>query len=143
MRGLITWGELFTWLGIFLFVYYAAVLFLFYRKELSSLRHRNASVMEPGAFHEAAPSTTHEKDDTLYNSVLELMEDCKPVFTAAVQQQLSKEQIVASLQVRLKQYPSIRGTAFQVAVTNHIAQEMDHRLSMALSDDDAKEMWQL
>ena len=69
------------------------------------------------------------------------MEDCKPVFQAAIQQQLAKEQILEALRVRLREYPQIKGTAFHASMTSHIAQELDHRLHMVLTDEETELLW--
>jgi len=141
MKGWITWEQLLIYGAVVLGVYYALILLLYYRKELQGLASRKQVGLQPYLSAETENHRREAPDATLYNNVLELMEACKPVFQAAVQQQLSKQQVLDSLQVRIKAYPQISGTAFQLAVTNHLAQELEHRLGMALTDDEADMLW--
>lgn len=146
MQSVITWEQLSIYLSVFLFLYYAAIILLFYRKDISLIRSsRKNGAPSLAPYVSPSPASTNstiEPDTILYNSVHELMEDCKPVFQAAVNQQLEKEQVIESLRIRVQRYPQIKGTAFQVAVTNHIAKELDHRLGMILQDDEASALWQ-
>jgi len=143
MQSLISWSQLLIVLFIFLVGYYAVMLFVFYRGDLSLSRafQKSGRSLAPYASPATAPARGAEPDIVLYNTVHELMEDCKPVFQAAVAQQLEKEQVLEALRVRVGQYPQVKGTAFQMAVTNHIAHEMEHRLAMTLDDTEADGLW--
>lgn len=117
--------------GIFLPVYYAVVLFVFYRKDFlfsgRPARSLAPYLSEPGI--------------DVHSAVHELLEDCKPVFQAALTQQLDKQQVLAALRDRVQRYPQIVGTSFQTAVTNHISQELEHRLALRLTDAEAGGLW--
>lgn len=143
MSSLITWGQLITYLTVFLFIYYAIVLLLFYRTDLlhiAKIGKRNpqgrSMFLQTGA---SIPEQTSEA--TLYNTVHELMEECKLVFQAAISQKLEKEQVIESLKVRIKKYPQLKNTAFQIAVTNHIEQELDNRCGIVLLEHDVESLW--
>ena len=140
MRAVMGWEQLLIFLAVFLGVYYTLILLLFYRKELFGLVKRKPARRVHATAAESE-QRGEQPDRILYNRVLELMQDCKPVFKAAVEQSLEKEQVLAALRVRLQQYPEIRGTAFQISITSHIAQEMDHRLNMVLTDEETELLW--
>jgi hypothetical protein len=142
MVNKISWTECLTYLAIGLIIYYAVVAVIFYRLEFFTLLkgvHSQSVHDEP--YSSAAP-TSAAFGNGLYNEVLELMQDCKPVFQAAVEDSLEKAQVLEALQLRLKKYPQIIGTAFQVAVSNHIDQELQARCGMSLSESDIQALWQ-
>lgn len=142
----ITWAECLTYLAIGLIIYYAVVIVLFYRTAFLYLLKGGLS---QNRFDKSYPSTASASpgvsapasESALYSQVLELMQDCKPVFKAAVEHSLEKSQIVEALQLRLKKYPQIIGTAFQVAVSNHIDQEIQNRCGLSLSNSDIETLW--
>jgi hypothetical protein len=140
MRAVITWEQLLIYISIFLGVYYVFILLLFYRKEWFGLVKRKP-VQRMRMTGGETKTNSDPPDAILYNSVLELMEDCKPVFHAAIQQSLDKAQILEALRVRLREYPQIKGTVFQISMTNHIGQEMDHRFNMVLTDEETELLW--
>jgi hypothetical protein len=137
----ISWAECFTFLTVGLIIYYTVVAFIFYRVEFYAILkgEYKPSKHAVSYSHEATTSATVENG--LYNQVLELMQDCKQVFQEAVDHSLEKSQVVESLQLRLKKYPQIIGTAFQVAVVNHIDQELQTRCGLSLSESDIKILW--
>jgi hypothetical protein len=142
MVNRISWTECLTYLAIGLAIYYAAVAFIFYRMEIYALLkggYKQSRFSEP--YLSAAP-TSVASENRLYNEVLELMQDCKPVFQAAVDNPLDKSQVLEALQLRLRKYPQIIGTAFQVAVSNHIDQELQARCGMSLKESDIQALWQ-
>lgn len=145
MNSVITWGQLFTYVSVFLFLYYAIILFLFYRRDLIITskpgRKWNYDSYTSLAGHDASRASTTDQDNHLYNAVHELIEDCKPVFQAAVQEKLEKEQVLEALQVRIKKYASLKGAAFQAAINNHIEQELNDQCNMVLLEKDAASLW--
>lgn len=140
MSAVMTWGQLFIYLAIFLGIYYFVIGLVFYRDKLSGLKKQKNISSRPFAVTETE-KPNEQPDTTVYNNVLELMEDCKPVFQAAINQQLEKDQVLEAIRVRVQQYPAIIGTSFQHSVTHHIAQEMDNKLSMILTDEEAELIW--
>lgn len=145
MQSVITWGQLVIYLTIFLFVYYAIVILLFYRKDLPALA-ASGKKLSPSLRHSASPVNIADKvsepDTTLYSSVHELMEDCKPVFRAAIEQGLDKAPVLEALQIRLRKYSQIKGSAFQAAVTGHIEQEIQTHLGWTLTSQELSNLWQ-
>lgn len=143
MQSVISWEQLLIYVLVFLCCYYAVILFFYYRRDLSLLftSTRSGHSLAPHAAPAVGDPAAAAADTALYNSVHELMQDCKPVFQAADSQQLDKDQVLDALRVRVQQYPQIKGTSFQIAVTNHIAQEMEHRLAMQLTDPEADTLW--
>jgi len=146
MRTVMTWSELLVYLAISNAVYYCIVISIFFRRELRAMvlrrgetraRVSNEQVAKGGAVEEAAHT-----DASLYHQVHELLEECKLVFRAAADESLDKSQLLEALQYRLRKYPSVRGTSFQISVTNHIEQEVEHRCQIRLTEQELEELWQ-
>lgn len=140
MQSVISWGQLLSYLFIFLIIYYAAVLALFYRHDLVLLGSR---FMKPELRDAERESSGEESDyETMYNSVHELMKDCRNTFTNVSNAPVDKSRLIADLNRKVKLHPEIKGTAFQVSMSNHIAQEASHRLGVELDDDELEKIWQ-
>lgn len=140
MVTIISWSECLTYVGIGLIIYYAVVVAIFYRMEFIALLKGRHSQRRDEPNTSAAPASA-APENILYNEVLELMQDCKPVYQAAVEQSLEKTQIIEALRLRLKKYPQVIGTAFQVAVSNHIEQELQARCGLSLNESDIASLW--
>lgn len=145
MRAVMTWGELIGYAALVNGVYYTAVVGIFFRRELGGLfAKRGRESLSPSLSKResgGASTETSSSEATIYNSVHELLEDCKQVFRAAVEESLEKSQILEALQVRLRKYPSVKGTSFQIAVTNHLEQELDNRCGLKFSESDIEQLW--
>lgn len=146
MMSRISWEQLSFFLTVALFLYYIVVVFVFYRKDLlATFKAGSSGKSKPEPYLAQTDSSpalhTSDSDKVVYNQVLELLQDCKPVFQAAADQSLEKEQVLEALQLRVQKYPQIIGTAFQVAVSNHIDQEVQARCSFSLEESDIEKLW--
>lgn len=145
MQNLISWEQLFIWLFILLFVYYAVVLTLFYRQDLLKLRSRFTKSAGPNYAHVEQSRVAVREDqeyEDLYNTVHELMKDCRGVFGNVTNAPVDRNQLIADLSRKVKLYPQIKGTAFQISLSNHFAQEASHRLGVELEDEELEKIWQ-
>jgi Flp pilus assembly protein TadB len=146
MNSVITWSQLITFLIVFLAFYYAIVVLVYYRKDLSFLaRTSKRSATEMSGFHRVTSSSAKagsSTEDVSYAAVHDLLEDLKPVFEALVTQSLAKEQVLEALQIRVRNYPTIKDTGFQTAVNNHIEQELQARSGMVVLDHELVTLWQ-
>lgn len=144
MQSVITWEQLLIYLFIFLIIYYAAVLALFYRHDLVLPGSRFTRQQSPGGKYEPEEKPTGEENnyEALYNNVHELMKDCRDTFVNVSNAPVDKDRLIADLSRKVKLHPEIKGTAFQVSMSNHIAQEASHRLGVELDDDELERIWQ-
>ncbi|WP_157097964.1 hypothetical protein [Niabella ginsenosidivorans] len=145
MQSVITWEQLLIYLFIFLIIYYAVVLALFYRHDLVKLGNRftKQELADAGYLTEESASSNEGSDyDALYNNVHELMKDCKDIFINVTNAPIDKARLIADLNQKVKSYPQIKGTAFQISMSNHIAQEASHRLGIELENDELEQIWQ-
>jgi len=142
MQPMMSWEEFFHLSILLLFLYYTAIILLFYRKGF------------PGAFKRPGrrgwkpsgdPVTEMDKrqaaDKSLSPAAYELMEELKKVFTAAVKDQLTRGQVLEAIALRLQKYPAIPGTVLQVALESYIAAELENQCNMEVSAAELKTLW--
>jgi len=134
MQSLITWNELFIYTILFLIIYYAAVLAVCYRQEVLKLASRIKKSDED-------LSNDTIDNSSLYDQVHDLMQDCKAVLSNITNAPINKGKLIEELQLRVKRYPEVKGTAFQISLSNHFEQEADHRLGIVLSDQELEKIW--
>ncbi|MGC4233243.1 MAG: hypothetical protein QM594_09730 [Niabella sp.] len=142
MQNVITWEQLSIYLFIFLILYYAVVLALFYRHDLVRLGNRFTKEGSPDTVDDTEESLSSDEGDTLYTDVHELMKNCRDVFINVTNAPIDKVKLIADLRSKVKLYPQIKGTAFQASMSNHFAQEASHRLGVELEDDELEQIWQ-
>lgn len=142
--------EFFSYLAAILLIYYCCIILYFYRIEIKAVlkakMSRSPSKKSGNSFTMAtSPDSTFlntdEPSSTLNNLVHELIADCEQVFNVAANQQLDKQQAIDALRLCLLQYPQIKGSVFQIAVTNHIVGELQCRLAITLTDLEANQLW--
>jgi hypothetical protein len=143
MQSLITWNQLGSYTIIFLIFYYAAVLAVCYRQEVLKLASRFKRFDEDLSNDTIDNSsfTNQDQQVQLYDRVHDLMQDCKAVFRNVTNAPVNKDKLIEELQHRVKSYPEIKGTAFQISLTNHFEQESDHTLGIVLSDRELEKIW--
>jgi len=143
MQSLITWNELFIYTILFLIIYYAAVLAVCYRQEVLKLASRIKKSDEDLSNDTIDNSSFASQDQQvqLYDQVHDLMQDCKAVLSNITNAPINKGKLIEELQLRVKRYPEVKGTAFQISLSNHFEQEADHRVGIVLSDQELEKIW--
>lgn len=143
MQSLITWSQLFVYLMIFLPIYYAAVLAVCYRREVLKLASRFKKLddlsIKQAEFDKLV--LNNDQPAKLYDKVHDLMQECKAVFSNVTNAPINKGRLIEELQQRIKRYPEVNGTAFQISLTNHFEQEAEYRLGIKLNDKELEQIW--
>lgn len=146
MQSILTWNQLLSYLFILLIIYYAAVLAVCYRQEVLKLASRfkipgdfpkdqeDADEEEPGL-------SKREQDSRIYDTVHQLMQDWKVVFSNVANAPIHKEKLIEELHNKAQNYPAIKGTSFEVSLTNHVQQEADYRLGIILTEEEIATIW--
>lgn len=139
MQTIITWNALINYLLIFLICYYTTVLALFYRHDLIRLagRFKNSEriVVEGDANDDANHS------ETVLNYVRNLMLDCKDIFYNRTNTPILKEKLIEDIRTKVQRYPMIKGSQYEITMTNHIEQEVENRMGIRLSEDELASIW--
>ncbi|MBZ4187622.1 hypothetical protein [Niabella beijingensis] len=145
MQNVITWEQFLICLLVFLLIYYVIVLALYYRDDLGKLGKRFGKQDGANAMYKkgnsSIPREKHEYE-SLYDSVHELMKECRGVFSNTNNAPIDRGKLIADLSDKVKAFPQIKGTAFQISMSNHFAQEASHRLGVELNDNELEEIWQ-
>lgn len=136
----ITWGQLFLCLFIFLLCYYAAVLGLYYRAELVAIAGR-FNMGSGGSESKDDVEEEPQERVTIYDEVRAVMEASREVFKRHTESPLNKDQLIEDLRAAIRKYPKIKGTSYETSLTNYIEQEVDHRFSTRLSDEELEGIW--
>ena len=146
MFNSISWSSYLQFIFFILLPYYAAILAVYYRKDIflqfagwqqSSTRSGPASPIDKTV---QTNKENNAINDALFSSVHDLLEELKTVFKSANDKNYPKEELLMALQVKLKAYPQLKGTAFQVAINNHIVQQAVE-CKMPLEENEIKHCW--
>ena len=135
----ISWGQLIIFLLIALMIYYAAILIIYYRKNISSFPGLMFSRAERV---DSKPIPYNNNPNTLIISTIhELVEELKALFSYLSKISCIKEELIQAIQIKLRDYQQIKGTALQSAVNSHIAEESKTECSITLSEDELNMLW--
>jgi hypothetical protein len=145
----VSWADYWTVVAVLCAAYYVIIVILFFRKELLELvsgkrKLQPIAVAPPTSSpHPAEYSsprttepdiTTEEKQFALAN---QLMQEINPVF----RNDYVKGELMTALQVILRKYALLKGTAFQVSVNNYIQMESENQCSVNLSEGELRGLW--
>ena len=135
----ISWDQLIIFLLIALMIYYTGILIIYYRKSISSFPGRMFSRAE--GVH-AKPIPYNDNPNTLIISTIhELVEELKNLLGYLSKINCIKEELIQAIQIKLRDYQQIKGTALQSAVNSHIAEESKTECSIILSEDELNMLW--
>lgn len=132
----ISWSDYFKWVMIGLAVYYTIVLLLFFRKDIAGLVKRGGSDDEQEELLTIREDISAEEAEELLPQVNLLAAELRDLFAG----NYVKEELLLAIQRKLKEYPEVKGTAFEVAVNNIIMQESE-QCSMPFSAIDVRRVW--
>jgi len=139
----ISWTEYFTFLATGLLIYYAVVLFLYYRGDLVQLLSVKRKLViakpqgdDPGLISISSSDPSAEGNEAMFGQANQLISELKIVF----QNDFIKEELIMALQVKLREYPALRETPFRISVNNYIERESEKR-SIRLSEEDLRVLW--
>ena len=134
----VSWAEYCSVLAVLTAAYYFLIILIYYRNDAWQLLSGQRKLLPAttGYTDSTTPPLTDEQRQ--YEVVNELVNELKPLF----EKSYIKEEMVMALQIKLMEYPQLKGTAFQVAVNNYIQMESENKCSVYLSEDELKGLWQ-
>ena len=142
MFNSLSWRQYFTVVLIVLCVYYVFVMVMYFRKELTRSFRFAFIKQKTGAVELAEPSASAvSQANRQLSSVHELMEELVRILLDAEQRQYPKEELMMALQLKLRNYPSVKGTQFQNSVSNYINSEGWSRFNIGLEDIEVDQLW--
>jgi cellulose synthase/poly-beta-1,6-N-acetylglucosamine synthase-like glycosyltransferase len=137
MFSSISWQQFFTALTVLLFVYYFLVIAVYYGKDLVLLSKKQHPVIAT----RAEPTNGNDDNSLLFSAVHDLMEELKSVFHSAAKNDYPKEELLMALEVKLRDYPKLKGTPFQVSINKHMIQESREKCATILTENDIRNLW--
>ena len=134
----VSWAEYCSVLAVLTAAYYFLIILIYFRTEAWQLLSGQRKLLPAttGYTDSATPPLTDEERQ--YTVVNELIIELKPLFEKGY----IKEELVMSLQMKVAEYPQLKGTAFQVAVNNYIQMESENKCSVYLSEQELGGLWQ-
>jgi hypothetical protein len=159
MCSTISWSAFLQTIIILSVIYYSWLLLTFYRNDLikwfsNFSKVKSKPVLQTATIPEAqrpmsynemtvatAESSLQEKENILRSSVHDLMEDLKIIFIEAAGDKTKKPELMLKIQKKLKEYPQIKGTAFETEITRLIEFESNEQCEIILSDEELNMLW--
>lgn len=129
-----------NYLLIFLFCYYTTVLALFYRHDLVRLVGRFKNSKQIVVEGDVNDDVNHS--ETVLNHVRNLMLDCKDIFYNRTNPPILKEELIEDIRTKVRRYPMIKGSQYEITMTSHIEQEIENRMGIRLTEDELVSIWQ-
>lgn len=130
----ISWNDYFFYIGIVSVIYWLFVVTIYYRYDVLQLMQGRQRLGDQAAKHRPGIP------DSSIHLVHELMEELKPVF-ASKEDLLGKKDLLAQVQMRLHNFPMLRGSELEEAVIHHIILESNEQCGMAVHAEEIKQIW--
>lgn len=133
----VSWTEYCSVLAVLTAAYYVLIILVYFRKDFWQVLSGQKKLLPAttGLSGSTSPPPTDEQRQ--YAVVNQLVEELKPVFENGY----IKEELMMALQLKLADFPQLKGTAFQVAINNFITMESENKCSVYLSGDELRGLW--
>jgi len=132
----ITWKQFLEGVVLLSIGYYAVIILLYYRKELTGILQR-----QPKGSARQEASGVAINQDPLLPQVHELVTGIKNALYAAASQQYAWNETIFALQQLLKEYPQVHGSRFTVSINNEITHLSNEILGIPVSDEELQSLW--
>jgi hypothetical protein len=137
MLSKISWNQFITTILFLAWAYYTAIIVLFYRKDLLKWFAHGMPLNQPRSKPQAI--ATEEKIN--YAEVHELMEDLKTIFISSAKKKIIKQELILSIQNKLKGYQQLKGTEIENEIIGHIENECKEKCAIDLDKADLENLW--
>jgi len=142
----ISWQNFLITTGVLIAGWYLIMGVWFYAKDLKGLilkiiNGRSRSEKVTSGFGQEANHYFGESGNDLFSLAIRLRDEIRNLLDKAASERFPREEMIMALQLRLRDYPQLNHTAFQVAINNFIALESESKCSTPLSEDDMRVLW--
>lgn len=142
----ITWEQFLTFTAILMAIYYGYIIVAYFRKDIMVLAARPPEKKSgtnplPAGNHAGLPQSGINTYDIHISTVHELMDELNNIFRKCASQDFKKPEFLMAVQLKLGSYPQIKGTPFQVSVTNHIETEALSKCGIRLEEEELQSLW--
>ena len=136
----ISWQGYWIWLAVISTGYYLVIYLLYYRHDLKAWIHPrpyNSDGIVPASESIIQPHV--EKDaERLIDSC---MDELNAFFEESRRKKVMKEELIYSLQLLLKKYPSLKDSEYKESLTNLIATQCEDTCLVRLDADEVYHVW--
>jgi hypothetical protein len=145
---IVSWGELVMGLVVLGIVWYGYIVLRYYRKEITGFGKVRKGNNSPVKWRREADENNSDggaekspvrKNDP-HGQVHELMQELKLVCAAAVRDQLSKEQMLEAIGLRLSKYAALPAE-IKLSITQHIVNEFSLQVKVMATQDEINALW--
>jgi len=155
MFSQISWTDYVQILFFLLGIYYAFVIFTYYRKDLFMLMSKRQkatgkTLAGPSLGSSNLPDNKYGNDVSQYMPqsgnhydlmVQTLLDELNAFITEAGHHGFDKEQILASVQLLLDKYPSVKSSPHKESIQQFIIEQCKHHCSVHFSDLEMQQLW--
>ncbi len=134
----ISWGSYWSVLIILTVIYYAYVLWVYYRSDI----FQRLAVQK--AIAPASPLTTFSQDqskDELFPVVQSFTSEMSAYLEQASYARAAKNEIIFGLQQIAKKHPGIKDSQYQPAINSLIIFESKDKCAVSLSEEEVGQVW--
>ena len=136
----ISWQGYWIWLAVISTGYYLVIYLLYYRHDLKAWIHPkpyNSDGIVPASESIIQPHV--EKDaERLIDSC---MDELNAFFEESRRKKVMKEELIYSLQLLLKKYPSLKDSEYKESLSNLIATRCEDTCLVRLNADEVYHVW--
>ena len=136
----ISWQGYWIWLAVISTGYYLVIYLLYYRHDLKAWIHPkpyNSDGIVPASESIIQPHV--EKDaERLIDSC---MDELNAFFEESRRKKVMKEELIYSLQLLLKKYPSLKDSEYKESLSNLIATQCEDTCFVRLNADEVYHVW--
>lgn len=139
MLSNISWQNYLVLIVWLLIAWYCFVGMVYYAKDIKAIL-RFKSLRFNRKQKNSIEDTTENVADSFVRSK-HLRDDIALILQTATQHKFPKEELVMALQLRVRAYPDLHQSAFQVAINHYISQESEKQCSTSFSDEELRSIW--
>jgi hypothetical protein len=147
----ISWTAYLTTSALLLAIYYAGILFIFFRKDISlssRLPVLKKTKYSDGLYGpESKMADTGSSDEVTRLDAAtaapmhSLVDELQAFISQAGKEGVEKEELHTSLKNLLRKYPTIKGSLFEEGITNLISVTAENNCDVHFSADDLRDLW--
>jgi hypothetical protein len=147
----ISWSAYLAGCGALSAIYYTAVWFRYFRKDLATGQHPGKMTVRPSANKpntlfpqdriSASPPDKEQAPPDLSHHVHDLVDELRALLAQSAAEHNSKEELARMIHQLLKKYPALKGSHFQPPITNLIAVETERNCQLRFDAEELAAFW--
>jgi hypothetical protein len=140
MFNTISWQSYWTSLALILAIYYLVVYLLYYRSDVKLL-FKGAGEKDSFSFRNDTPEFQQPPTDTEEQIVYSCIDELNAFFEEAKRKRWIKAELMHSLQLILKKYPSLQSSKYKASINTVLTNQCEHICNIHLSAEEVKHVW--